>query len=178
MKKSIKYIPVYLILLSAVISFTAGCGYHNANVYSGPEKKIYIVDWKNRTSTLTLDSDIYRSLFSWFQNSPNIEVVTSRSSADLIMAGEIISLDLPSLSYNDGTTSEVQVNLRVRYIIKDITTNEILIEVPNEIWTDEYVLNSTSATTASSESAAIATIVDDLTKSIYRKTLRKLNNPN
>lgn len=178
MKKSIKYIPVYLILLLAVISFTSGCGYHNANVYSGPEKKIYLVDWKNRTSTLILGSDIYRSLVSWFQKSRNIEVVKSKSSADLIMAGEIISLDLPSLSYTDRTTSEVQVNLRVRYIIKDVNTNEILIEVPNEVWTDEYVLNSTSANTSSSESAAIATIVDDLTKSIYRQTLRKLNNPN
>lgn len=175
---SIKRIPVSLILLCAVISFTASCGYHNANVYSGPEQNIYIVDWKNRTSKLTLGSDIYRSLVSWFQKSRDMHIVKSKSAADLIMAGEIVSIDLPSLSYTDGTASEVKVNLRVRYIIKDIATNKIIIEASNEIWSQEYVINSTSATTASSESEALVSIIDDLSKSIYQKTLRKLNNPN
>lgn len=154
---------------------SAACGYHNANVYAGPEKKIYILEWKNRTSQLTLGSDIYRSLITWFQKSGAIEVVRSKSDADLVLAGEIISIDLPSFSYRERATSEVQVNLRVRYIIKDIATNEILLEVPSEMWTEEYLPLAGSAASRNKESEAIDAIVDDLSKRIYQQTLRKLN---
>ena len=77
----------------------AGCGYHNPYVYTGPEKVIYIMDWKNRTSELGLDADIYKSLIRWFQKSRSIKTTKKRDGADLILAGEIVSIDIPSLSY-------------------------------------------------------------------------------
>lgn len=165
-----------LIILSALI--LGGCGYHNANVYNGEDKDIYLSEWKNRTSKLSLSSGMYRSLVQWFQKSSSLKTVREKTDADLILAGEIISIDLPSLSYTDRTTSEVKVKLRVRYVMYDVTSNEILFEVPNELWTEEYTPISTSSASPEKENEALATIVDDLSKKIYQQTLRSLRKKN
>ena len=165
--------PVYIItplLFFAVI--LSSCGYHNPNVYSGPAKSIYMTEWKNRTSELVIQSKIYRSLTKWFQKSSSISVVRKKSGADLILAGEIISIDLPSLSYGiDNRTTEVKVKLRVRYIIKEISTNKVMLEVPDEIWTQEYLVGITSTVTSDNEEEALDIILEDLSQKIYRNTV-------
>lgn len=163
-------------LLIAVLSLTcvlSSCGYHNPNIYDGPSKKIYIKNWKNRSSKLSLNSDIYRSLNMWFQKSDSLTLVKKAEDADLILAGEVVSLSLPSLSYSSNTTSEVRVHIQVRYVMKDLATGKIFFEVPRENWSEEYTTNS-SGSDSSKENAAIDEIVDDLSKSIYQKTLTTL----
>lgn len=163
-------------LLIAVLSLTcllSSCGYHNPNVYDGPSKKIYIKNWKNRSSKLSLNSDIYRSLNLWFQKSESLSLVKTADEADLILAGEVVSLSLPSLSYSSNTTSEVRVYLQVRYVMKDLASGKIFFEVPSQTWTEEYTTNS-SGSDSSKENKAIDEIVDDLSKSIYQKTLTTL----
>lgn len=163
-------------LLIAVLSLTfllSSCGYHNPNIYDGPSKKIYVKNWKNRSSKLSLNSDIYRSLNLWFQKSASITLVKSVDDADFILAGEVISLSLPSLSYTGDTTSEVRVHLQVRYVMKDLATGKIFFETPRETWTEEYTTSSSSSD-SSKENEAIEEIVDDLSKNIYQKTLSKL----
>lgn len=164
---------IFLITVLCSAFFISSCGYHNPNIYNGPSKKIYVKDWVNRSSKLSLTSDIYRSLNSWFQKSGSISLVKDASDADLILAGEVVSLSLPSLSYTDSSTSEVRVILTVRYVMKDIATGKILYEVPSERWVEEYQTSS-SGTNSSKENDAIKDIVDDLSKNIYQKTLSQL----
>lgn len=153
----------------------AACGYHNPNVYTGPHKVIYITEWKNRTSELGLDVKIYRSLTRWFQNSGSISTVREKAGADLILAGEIISIELPSLSYgSNNTAAEVKVRLRVRYVLKDIATNSILMEVPDEVWIDDYLISTSSAVNQDNERKALDTIINDLSQRIYQRTVSKL----
>jgi len=159
----------------AVLLFSAGCGYHNPNVYTGPSRTIYLTEWKNRTSELGLDSDIYRSLTRWFQKSGSISTVRKKEGADLILAGEIISLELPSLSYGaNSITTEVKVRLRVRYILKEIVSKKILLETPDEIWTEEYLVSKNITTNLDNERKALATIIEDLSKKIYQRTVTQL----
>lgn len=168
---SFKGLTLFLTLFAITLG---GCGYHNANVYSGEDRHVFLSEWRNRTSKLSLSSDMYRSLIQWFQKSSSLKNVKNKEEADLILAGEIISIDLPSLSYTDRTTSEVKVKLRVRYVMYDVLTNEILFEVPSELWTEEYTPISTSSASPERENEALATIVDDLSKKIYQQTLRSL----
>lgn len=159
-------------LLLAVL---ASCGYHNPYVYSGPEKTIYITEWKNRTSELGLDSQIYRSLARWFQKSGSLHVTKERTGADLILAGEIVSISLPSRSYNANRgAAEVEIRLRVRYILKDIATGKVLIETPNEMWTESYLTSTNTVTVAENEKVAMETIIDDLSQKIYQRTIVQL----
>lgn len=161
-----------LILLACIIT---ACGYHNPNVYSGPAKTIYITEWKNRTSQLDLDSKIYRSLTRWFQRSGSISVVRQKEGADLILGGEIISIALPSLSYGSNATSEeVKIVLKVRYMLKEIATNKILLEVPNETRLENYLLTGDSRESSDNETEALDELILDLSQRIYQKTVSEL----
>lgn len=158
-----------LIVIACIV---AACGYRNPNIYNGPHKNIYITEWKNRTSELGLDSKIYRSMTKWFQKSGSISTVRQKEGADLILAGEIVSLELPSLSYGaNNITSEVKVRLRVRYIVKDIATNKIMLEIPDQTWEETYLVSTNSSANMDNESKALDKIIEDLSQKIYQKTI-------
>ncbi len=168
LKKIIHAIPLFFTLLLLLNS----CGYHNPYVYSGPEKTIYIAEWKNRTNELSLDAKIYRSLARWYQKSGSLHVSKTKAGADLILAGEIVSISLPSRSYNaDRRAAEVEVRLHVRYILKDIASGKIIVEEPNELWTQSYLTSSSSAVASENEKLAMDEIIKDLSQKIYQRTL-------
>ena len=165
-----------LFLLTALI--LTACGYHNPYIYTGPEKTIYVTHWKNKTNALQLDAKIYQSLTHWFQKSNSIKVINEKAGADLILAGEVIAIQLPSLSYGLGNAaSSVKVILTVRYILKDIKTGEVLLEVPSERWVEDSRTTQSSTVTTDNEDRALATIIDDLSEKIYIKALAKLSTP-
>ncbi len=167
-----------LLPLIVTICIVTACGYRNPNIYNGPHKNIYITEWKNRTSELGLDSKLYRSLTKWFQKSGSISTVRQKEGADLILAGEIVSLELPSLSYGaKNVTSEVKVRLRVRYIVKEIATNKILLEIPDQTWEESYLVSSTSSANLDSESRALDKIIEDMSQKIYQKTISGITKP-
>lgn len=156
--------------------FIAACGYHNPYIYDGPEKSIYVTHWQNKTNALQLDTKIYQSLTHWFQKSSSIKVTKEKAGADLILAGEIVSIQLPSLSYGAAnTTTQVKVVLTVRYILKEIKTDKILLEVPGETWTEDARVTRSATTTTDNEEKALAIIVDDLSEKIYIKAMGKLS---
>lgn len=167
MNTFLRIIPLILVLL-----VVTSCGYKNPNVYSGPQKCIYVKAWKNRTSELGLDSKIYRSLTKWFQKSSAISTLSSKGNSDLVLAGEIISIALPSLSYGENNNAtEVKVKLRVRYVLKEISTSKIWLEVSDETWSEEYLVSASSAINIDNENEALDTIIDELSKKIYQRTV-------
>lgn len=171
MKTFSRFIPLCIVLVALLVS----CGYHNPYVYSGPERLIYISDWKNRTSELGLDSKIYQSLVRWYQKSGSITITKKREGVDLVLAGEIVSIHLPSRSYGaNNTTTEVKIRLKVRYILKDIASGKILLEEPGEVWTKDYLVASSVAETSDNEAEALDEIISDLSQKIYQKTLVEL----
>jgi len=101
--------------------------------------------------------------------------VRSKEDADLILGGEIVSIDIPSLSYGENNiTREVNLNLRVRYVLKDLKTGTILFQMPSEQRTEEYVVTNDNTRDAANESVALATILDELSQDIYTRTLTVL----
>lgn len=165
-----------LLILCLVIG---GCGYYFPHIYDGPTKIVYLTTWKNRTNELNLDSKIYQSISSWFQKSNAIITTKEKTGADLILAGEIVSIDLPSISWNgDSRATEVKVRLLVRYILKDLTDGKILLEVTNEEWTEEFPTSEDAAALADNENEALKKIINNLSERIYLKTLDKLRKMN
>ncbi len=161
-----------LIIIACIV---AACGYRNPNIYNGPHKNIYITEWKNRTSELGLDSKLYRSLTKWFQKSESISTVRQKEGADLILAGEVVSIELPSLSYGiNSITAEVKVRLRVRYIVKEIASNKILLEVPDQIWEESYLVSTNSSANMDNESKALDKIIEDMSQKIFQMTISRI----
>jgi hypothetical protein len=175
LENTLKAIKYTLPLLLVVSFFLTSCGYRNPYVYSGPDKNIYITNWKNRTNLLRLNSDITQSLNRWYQKSGSLRVVKDKENADLILGGEILSVDLPSLSYGaNSRTKEVKVKLTVRYILMDLKSGKVLFEVPRELRTEEYTVTGDVSTTADNEKEAIDTIVDEMSQKIYLRTITEV----
>ncbi len=131
-----------------------------------------MTEWKNRTSELSLDSQIYRSLARWYQKAGSLHVSKTKGKADLILAGEIVSISLPSRSYNaDRRAAEVEVRLHVRYILKDIASGKIILEEPNEILTQSYLTSTSAAVVSENEKLAMDEIIKILSQKIYQRTL-------
>ena len=171
--------PLLLVILFLLVSLPGGCGYYFPHVYAGPERTIYLPDWKNRTQELGLDAKIYHSLSRWFQKSPGISITKQKDKADLILAGEIMSIDLPSISYGPNyRTKAIKVTLQVRYILKDRKSGKVLWEVGKETWTEATSSGSGSAVDLDNEAAALKQIIDDLSEKIYLGTLRRLRMQN
>jgi hypothetical protein len=171
LKSFSRRLPLFILL----IFFPVSCGYHNPYVYTGPDISVYITTWKNKTNELRLDSKIYQSLVIWYQKSNHIKVKKGQEEADLILAGEIISIDIPSLSYGvNNITTEVKVRLTVRYVLKNLKTGKVLLEVPGQSFSESYLVNPSSAITKDNEYKALDKIIDDLSEKIYLKTLDEL----
>ncbi|THB77709.1 MAG: hypothetical protein D6B25_06190 [Desulfobulbaceae bacterium] len=172
MKTTIQTFAVIIVTVMLIVS----CGYRNPYVYSGPDKTIYATSWNNRTNELTLDSKIYQSLIKWFQKSGSLKISKEKEAADYILAGEIISIDLPSLTFgSSNSTSEVKIKLKVRYIMKDLKSGKILIEQPSEVWTEEYTVESDASASKDNENEALDTIIDELAQKIYQDALTKFS---
>lgn len=161
-----------LLLLLLPVWLLAGCGYYFPHVYTGPERVIYMPSWENRTSKLGLDNRIYQSLARWFQKSDAVKLTKERAGADYILAGEIMAIDLPSVSW-DGVTraSGINVKLMVRYVLKDLKSGEIVWEVPSKLYTADYTEKRISST---GDEVALREIVDDLAEDIYMGTLHRI----
>ncbi len=56
-------------------------------------------------------------------------------------------------------------------ILKEISTNKVMLEVPDEIWTEEYLVSANSTVTSDNEEEALDVILEDLSQKIYRKTV-------
>ena len=174
MKSFSRSLPLFILLFFLPVS----CGYHNPYVYTGPEISVYITTWKNKTNELRLDNQIYQSLVKWYQKTNHIKVKQGQEGADLILAGEIVSIDIPSLSYGvNNITREVKVRLRVRYILKNLKTGKVLVEVPGQDYSETYLVTSGNATTKDNESKALEIIIDNLSEKIYLSTLNELQHP-
>jgi len=61
--------------------------------------------------------------------------------------------------------------MRVRYILKDIATGKVLMEEANEMWDEPYLTSSGVFGSSESETAAMDTIIDQLSQKIYQRTL-------
>lgn len=159
-----------LVLCCALVF--SGCGYYFPHVYEGAHRVVYMQTWKNRTNKLGLDMKIYQSLSRWFQKTEAVDLTKEKSGADLILAGEILSIDLPSVSWNsvsDATGTKVQ--LYVRYALKDLKTGKILWEVPNKLYTADYTVQTA---TSAADDEALSKIIDDMSENIYLGVLNKL----
>lgn len=153
-----------------------GCGYYFPHVYNGPARIIYMPTWKNPTNKLELDNKIYQSLAHWFQKSEAIVLTKDKSKADLILTGEIISIDLPSISWNGVSDSTgTKVKLFVRYVLKDLKSGATLWEVPKKLYTADYTVDYSNTVT---DEEALRTIIDDMSEHIYLGTLNKIRKQN
>ena len=152
-----------LLVIFCLFFLLGGCGYYFPHIYDGPDK-------------LGIDAVMYQSLSIWFQKSKAIRITKKKETADLILAGEITYIDLPSVAWDgNARATDVKVRLGLRYVLKDLKNNKILWEVPNDMWTEDF---NTLNQSADSEDEALKQIIDDVSEKIYLGTLDKIRKQN
>ncbi len=161
-----------ILVVFCLFFLLGGCGYYFPNVYSGPEVSIYMPVWQNRTDKLDIDTVMYHSLSGWFQRSERVNLTRTKEGANLILAGEIISIQLPGVGWNtQARATDVKVKLHLRYVLQDVQSGKILWEMPSDIWTEDY---NTLAAKADNEDKAIRQILRDVSERIYLGTLARV----
>ena len=101
-----------------------------------------------------------------------LDLTKEKGRADLILAGEITSIDLPSVSWDSISNSTGnKVRLFVRYVLKDLKTGEIIWEEPKKLYTTDYT-DRTITTTGEDE--ALKVIIEDMSEDIYLGVLNKI----
>lgn len=158
-------------LLLGSLLLLGGCGYYFPHDYQGPQRVIYAATWNNRTNKLNLDMRIYQSLSRWFQKTPSVDLTKEKARADYVLSGEIISIDLPTVSWSSNTTSGTKVSLYVRYSLKDLKTGKAVWEVDRKLYTAD---SSVQVATAASDDEALGTIIEDMSENIFLGVLKKL----
>jgi len=167
-----------LVLFLSISALLGGCGYYFPHIYEGPGVTVYLPEWKNRTNQLDIDTKMYRALSGWFQKSKSIRTTKKPANADLALAGEIISLELPSAAWDENSVANVvKVRLKVRYVLKDLRTNEILWEEPGKLWSEESS-SSANVLSVENEQAALNKIIDDIAQRLYIGTLDRIRKQN
>ncbi len=161
----------FWVLLLASLLLLSGCGYYFPHDYQGPPRAIYAATWNNRTNKLNLDMRIYQSLSRWFQKTPSIDLTKEKAGAEYVLSGEVISIDLPTVSWSSNTTTGTKVSLYVRYSLKDLKTGKVVWEVNNKLYTAD---SSVQVATAASDDEALGTIIEDMSENIYLGVLKKL----
>ncbi len=163
-----------LSLLLVILLVLVSCGYQTP--YSNTKQVITLRDWKNRTNELRITADINNRLAEWYQKTSLVTTSNTPKAANLMLTGEIISIDKPILSYNtNNVASQIKVKLRLRYILKDLHSEKILVEEPGRTWTKTYLTANTAVQTRANYSAAIDKIVEKLCEEIYQRTLMALS---
>ncbi len=163
---------LFVCLMLTCLLFISSCGYYFPHVYEGPHRVIYMPSWKNRTNKLSLDMKIYQSLSTWFHKTESVVLTKEKAGADYVLTGEILSIDLPTVSWNTNKDATgTKVNLVVRYSLKDLKSGKILWNVNSKLYTADYsvqVVNSTA------DDEALSKIIDDMSEIIYLGTLKQL----
>lgn len=159
-------------LLLASLLLLGGCGYYFPHDYQGPQRVIYAATWNNRTNKLNLDMRIYQSLSRWFQKTQSVDLTKERMGADYALSGEIMSIDLPSVSWSSNSDATgTKVALYVRYTLKDLKTGKVVWEVNNKLYTADYTVQVASI---AADDEALSKIIEDMSEDIFLGTLNKL----
>ena len=163
-----------LSLLLPLVAALGGCGYSfPALKDDGKPRIIYMADWENRTQKLALDSQIYQNLARWFRKSAAFRLTKNREGADYVLAGEILSIDLPSVSWSSrALATDVKLSLNTRYVVKDLKSGKIVWEVPGKTYTSDFAADM--EVNSFSESNALREIVGDLAEDLYVGLLHRI----
>jgi len=173
------------LLVSAFLFFMGcalcSCGYSNPYVRkesaATPSKTLFITTWQNRTNELGLESVYYRLFNAWYKKSDMIRVVFNEEQADLKLTGEISSIDLPGLFYDNFTEAlEIKIRLTVSFSLLDSRNNSILWQEKGYVIYEPFLIDPGAEKTEYNKQRALLRIGDEIGELIYLRTLEIIYN--
>jgi len=126
---------LFVLILSLLVS---GCGYRftvegfgpriggGGVEDSGPLVPLTIRDFINRTFHSNLEFKYTKYMRQEFAASSGAKVLYDEGQADFVMKGEIVSVDVPTLTFSTTIARESRVNVGVRVTVENRKTGRIV----------------------------------------------------
>lgn len=131
-------IPYRLLSIASCLIFV-GCGYQfrvegpgptigtaaSAELQTGAVPRLYIPNFENGSLEPNLELKYTTYAQQEFSAGSGAKVVNEHAQADLVLKGSIVSVILPSLTFNQTQTFERRVIVRVSAVVEDLRTGEV-----------------------------------------------------
>ncbi len=120
-----------------------GCGYHlvgTSSTLSEELRTLYVDKFENLTSWSDMDQRVFEAVTLEWVRRRRLAVVESRSQADLLLSGVILSLRVAPVSFDQqGRATDYQMVLTTSVKLQDIRGEE-----PDLLWEDRAFSRRTS----------------------------------
>jgi hypothetical protein len=119
-----------------VLLFVMGCGYRpiGAEPVGGTMQVLAVPLFTNRSTEVGLEAVLANALINAFAQTKAVKVTPYEAGADLVLEGQVHSVDNTSVAYNSVTQSTVRrVTVRVDLALKKQDNGKI-------IWKDTQIL--------------------------------------
>lgn len=170
--------PVPLTAVIVLVLLLAGCGYRHPA--TGKEQAaagaptLAIAMWQNQTSELGLESRFFRIFHAWFRQSPRLKLTTDTETADLLLAGRIVSISVPGLYYSQHQEARgVKAVLTVSYSLLDRRHAKTLY-TETIVLTEPFLLDDNAAQSRINQDEALRQIGERLAELIHVRTIDAL----
>ena len=158
--------------LSAIILLASGgCGYSLVGRASSlPEdiRAVHVAPLLNRTTRTQVDQILTAAISSEFVRRQRYDVVSSRSQADAVLSGTVISFRVRPIAFGQGsraTEYEVFIGAQMEFVRTD-GTDEILWQQPNYQFRETYEADLSESDFFSREDAAVQLVAAKFAQSL------------
>ncbi len=172
MNKTSGYVLLTFVLVISLNLVMSGCGYRftvegmgpriggGAIQDRGPLVPLIIRDFLNRTFHSNLESKYSKYMRQEFAASSGAKVVYDDGQADFVMKGEIVSVNVPTVTFSTTQAREGRVNVVVKVTVEDRKTGQV-------VWTDtatgtaEFFVNQSSDTETGQDQLQFNQVLQD-----------------
>lgn len=141
--KKLRFISILAVLmgLAAVVTFT-NCGYRLSglgNQIPDHIRTIVIPDFENKTTRIEAEQFVTFAVKEEFIRRSQLELVSSRSNADAILEGEILTFEVTPESITEEASANLyRLNIVLGVRLIDLANNEIIFEGASISFSDTY----------------------------------------
>jgi outer membrane lipopolysaccharide assembly protein LptE/RlpB len=152
-----------------------GCGYQLTGLGKQiPDhiKTIAIPDFENKTTRIEAEQFVTFAVKEEFILRSSLVLVSSRSNADSVLEGEIVTFNVTPVSLTDEGSAhlyQLRIVLRVRFI--DLVNNEIIFEGENVSFAETYDIDDEDLDFFSQETEVLLEIAERFAESVVTTIL-------
>jgi hypothetical protein len=120
--------------------FLTGCGYSTQRPFATDIQTVHVEMFQSREFRRELEFRLTESIVKRIEMDTPYKIA-SRERADLLVAGEVLSVENITLGddFQTDLPREIGSTVAVRFSIKDLRTGEILVERPRFVYQTSYI---------------------------------------
>jgi len=150
----------------------SGCGYHHPSDRHEASQNLYCALWENQTSEFGLEATINHKLTDWFSKKSSLSVTYSKSGADLVLSGTVLSFFQPAASYGShDRAAELRATLTVSYSLQEKKTGKVIIAAKEHTMSEVYKVGTDVIATNDNKMQVLNKMINDLAENIYLEVL-------